>query len=161
MLLIKSQNLAEPLDLDELMRYSLTPVPHSLGTPDGFSITSNAKCFSTYIKSRPNILALCFFFFLMKIDLTQLFSETKCRTQKRAQDNKSDFKFYFIDEAFHHDDIGTFQLTMIKRKEADNCYLCQVYGLSYVSVYGLTDQLQRQTYFLFTIQVSDLLKTLK
>ena len=30
MLLVKSQNLDEPVDLDELMRYSLTPVPPSL-----------------------------------------------------------------------------------------------------------------------------------
>jgi hypothetical protein len=36
MLLIESQNLDEPLNLDELMRYSLFPVPHSLGTADGF-----------------------------------------------------------------------------------------------------------------------------
>ena len=36
MLLIKSQHLDDPIDIDELMRYSLTPVPHSLGTPDGF-----------------------------------------------------------------------------------------------------------------------------
>ncbi|XP_063959228.1 uncharacterized protein LOC135154916 [Lytechinus pictus] len=40
-LLIKSQNLDEPLNLDELMRYSLTPVPHSLGTPDGFFNKTN------------------------------------------------------------------------------------------------------------------------
>lgn len=36
MLLVKSQLLDQPLDLDELMSYSLTPVPHCLGTPDGF-----------------------------------------------------------------------------------------------------------------------------
>jgi hypothetical protein len=36
MLLVKSQQLDEPLNLDELMRYSLTLVPHSLGTVDGF-----------------------------------------------------------------------------------------------------------------------------
>ena len=36
MLLIKSQLLEEPLNLDELMRYSLTPVPPSLCTPDVF-----------------------------------------------------------------------------------------------------------------------------
>ena len=40
-LLIKSQLLDEPLNLDELMRYSLTPVPHSLGTPDGFFAKTN------------------------------------------------------------------------------------------------------------------------
>jgi hypothetical protein len=41
MLLVKSQRLDEPLLLDELMRYSLTPVPHSLGTPDGFFNKTN------------------------------------------------------------------------------------------------------------------------
>ena len=32
MLLIKSLHQDEPLNLNELMRYSFTPVPHSLGT---------------------------------------------------------------------------------------------------------------------------------
>lgn len=41
MLLIKSQLLNEPLNFDELMRYSLTPVPHSLGTADGFFNKTN------------------------------------------------------------------------------------------------------------------------
>ncbi|XP_068234228.1 uncharacterized protein [Palaemon carinicauda] len=41
MLLVKSQNLDEPLGLDELMRYSLTPVPLSLGTADGFFNKTN------------------------------------------------------------------------------------------------------------------------
>ena len=41
MLLIKSQLLDEPFNLDELMRYSLTPVPHSLGTADGFFNKTN------------------------------------------------------------------------------------------------------------------------
>ena len=41
MLLIKSQLLDVPIDLDELMRYSLTPVPPSLGTPDGFFAKTN------------------------------------------------------------------------------------------------------------------------
>ena len=36
MLLISSQHLDDPTDLDKLMRYSLTSVPHSLGTDDGF-----------------------------------------------------------------------------------------------------------------------------
>ena len=40
-LLVKSQVLDEPLDLDELMCYSLSPVPHSLGTPDGFFAKTN------------------------------------------------------------------------------------------------------------------------
>ena len=41
MLLIKSQHLEEPINLDELMRYSLTPVPHSLGTADGYFNKTN------------------------------------------------------------------------------------------------------------------------
>jgi len=41
MLIIKSQRLDEPLDLDELMRYSLAPVPHSLDTADGFFNKTN------------------------------------------------------------------------------------------------------------------------
>ena len=36
MLLIKSQSMDDPLDLDKLMSYCLMPVPPSLGTPDGF-----------------------------------------------------------------------------------------------------------------------------
>ena len=28
--------MEQPINLSELMKYSLTPVPHSLGTPDGF-----------------------------------------------------------------------------------------------------------------------------
>ena len=41
MLLIKSQALREPIDIAELMKYSLTLVPHSLGTPDGFFNKTN------------------------------------------------------------------------------------------------------------------------
>ena len=41
MLLIKSQLLDEPLDLDELMTFSLTPVPYSLATADGFFAKTN------------------------------------------------------------------------------------------------------------------------
>lgn len=40
-LLVKSQILDEPLDLEELMRWSLTPVPPCLGTPDGFFAKTN------------------------------------------------------------------------------------------------------------------------
>ena len=44
MLLVKSQLLDEPIDFEELMRYSLTPVPYSLGTADGsFAKTNKAK----------------------------------------------------------------------------------------------------------------------
>ena len=35
-LLVKSQSLEEPLDLAQLMKFCLMPVPPSLGTPDGF-----------------------------------------------------------------------------------------------------------------------------
>ena len=38
---MKSQLLDEPINFDELMQYSLTPVPASLGTPDGFMAKTN------------------------------------------------------------------------------------------------------------------------
>lgn len=41
MLLVKSQQLDKSINLDELMMYPLTPVPHSLGTPDGFFNKTN------------------------------------------------------------------------------------------------------------------------
>uniref|UniRef100_UPI00358FE6F1 uncharacterized protein n=1 Tax=Myxine glutinosa TaxID=7769 RepID=UPI00358FE6F1 len=40
-LLVKSQLLDEPLNLDEVMRYCLSPDPHCLGTPDGFFDKTN------------------------------------------------------------------------------------------------------------------------
>ena len=40
-LLIKSQLMERPLDLEILMSYALTPVPASLGTPDGFFNKTN------------------------------------------------------------------------------------------------------------------------
>ena len=49
MLLIKSQNLDEPLNLDELMRYSLFPVPPSLGTADGFFNKTNKAAMLHYL----------------------------------------------------------------------------------------------------------------
>ncbi|CAH1773854.1 unnamed protein product [Owenia fusiformis] len=41
LLLIKSQQLDDPLNFDKLMQYPLTPVPHSLGTTDGFFNKTN------------------------------------------------------------------------------------------------------------------------
>ena len=38
---MKSQLLEEPVNIDELMCYSLSPVPHCLGTPDGFFAKTN------------------------------------------------------------------------------------------------------------------------
>ena len=49
MLLIKSQNLDEPLNLDELMQYSLFPVPPSLGTADGFFNKTNKAAMLHYL----------------------------------------------------------------------------------------------------------------
>ena len=40
-LLVKSQFQENPLDLPELLTYSLAPVPHCLGTPDGFFAKAN------------------------------------------------------------------------------------------------------------------------
>ena len=41
MLLFKLQHLDEPPNIEELVRYPLTPVPHSLGTADGFFNNTN------------------------------------------------------------------------------------------------------------------------
>ena len=40
-ILVKSQLLPKPISLEELMSYTLTPVPHSIGTPDGFLAKTN------------------------------------------------------------------------------------------------------------------------
>ncbi len=48
-LLVKSQLLDTPLNLDELMCYSLSPVPHCLGTPDGFFSKTNKASMLHYI----------------------------------------------------------------------------------------------------------------
>ena len=49
LLLVKSQLLEEPLDLDELMRYSLAPVPHSLGIHDGLFAKTNKAAMLHYL----------------------------------------------------------------------------------------------------------------
>ena len=40
-LLMKSQMLNGPIDFDVLLSYSLSPVPHCLGTPEGFFSKTN------------------------------------------------------------------------------------------------------------------------
>ena len=49
LLLVKSQSVDEPLDLEELMKYSLMPVPPSLGTPDGFFSKTNKASILHYL----------------------------------------------------------------------------------------------------------------
>jgi len=50
-LLVKSQLLDTPIDIKELMTYCLTPVPHALGTPDGFMAkTVKSKMVSVLLK---------------------------------------------------------------------------------------------------------------
>ena len=48
MMLAKSQSVNPPLDLREVMEYALTPVPLSLGTPDGFFNTTNKATMLKY-----------------------------------------------------------------------------------------------------------------
>ena len=48
-LLVKSQLLDEPLDLEALMRYCLSPVPHCLGTPDGFFAKTNKAAMMHFV----------------------------------------------------------------------------------------------------------------
>ena len=57
MLFIKSQNLKESVNIDELMRYSLTPVPHSLGTADGFfNKTNKASMLHFLVEDTPEVV---------------------------------------------------------------------------------------------------------
>uniref|UniRef100_UPI00358FA82B uncharacterized protein n=1 Tax=Myxine glutinosa TaxID=7769 RepID=UPI00358FA82B len=49
LLLVKSQSQDEPLDLGELMKYCLMPVPPSLGTPDGFFCKTNKASILHYL----------------------------------------------------------------------------------------------------------------
>ncbi|XP_049337187.1 uncharacterized protein LOC111196954 [Astyanax mexicanus] len=48
-LLVKSQMLDMPFDLEELMHYPLSPVPHALGTPDGFFAKTNKATILHYL----------------------------------------------------------------------------------------------------------------
>ena len=49
-LLVKSQMLKRSsLDLDELMRYPLTPVPYSQGTADGYFNKTNKAVMKNYL----------------------------------------------------------------------------------------------------------------
>lgn len=54
MLLVKSQHLDQPISLEELMMYPLTPVPHSLGTPDGFYNKTNKAALIHYLTEDAN-----------------------------------------------------------------------------------------------------------
>lgn len=49
LLLVKSQSKDAPLDLEELMKYCLMPVPPSLGTPDGFFSKTNKATILHYL----------------------------------------------------------------------------------------------------------------
>ncbi|KAL7385243.1 hypothetical protein ABVT39_018114 [Epinephelus coioides] len=48
-LLVKSQMMEMPIDLDELMRYPLSPVPHALGSPDGYFAKTNKATILYYL----------------------------------------------------------------------------------------------------------------
>ncbi|XP_068202843.1 uncharacterized protein [Palaemon carinicauda] len=54
LLLVKSQCLDEPIDLDELMKYSLMPVPPSIGTSDGFFAKTNKATILHYLMEEFN-----------------------------------------------------------------------------------------------------------
>ena len=52
-LLVKSQIMEMPINLEELMRYPLSPVPHALGSPDGyFAKTNKATSLHHLLKDR-------------------------------------------------------------------------------------------------------------
>ena len=48
-LLVKSQVLDMPISLEELMHYPLSPVPHALGSPDGFFAKTNKASILKYL----------------------------------------------------------------------------------------------------------------
>ena len=48
-LLVKSQLLEKPIDLEKLVCFPLTPVPHMLGTPDGFFAKTNKASMLHYL----------------------------------------------------------------------------------------------------------------
>jgi hypothetical protein len=50
-ILVKSQLLSTPISIDELMTFCLSPVPHSLGTPDGFMAKTNKATLLHYLTS--------------------------------------------------------------------------------------------------------------
>ena len=43
--------LERPISIDELMTYSLTPVPHSLGTPDGYMAKTDKSTIVCHLTS--------------------------------------------------------------------------------------------------------------
>ena len=49
MLLVKSQQLDKPFKFRELMKFCLTPIPHSLDTPDGFFNKTNKATMLHYL----------------------------------------------------------------------------------------------------------------
>ena len=55
-LLVKSQDqkIAGPLELQGLLTYSLAPVPHCLGTPDGF-FAKTSKASMLYLLMKDNV----------------------------------------------------------------------------------------------------------
>ena len=48
-ILVKSQLVSQPIDIEELMTYSITPVPHCLGTPDGYTAKTNKAASVHYL----------------------------------------------------------------------------------------------------------------
>jgi hypothetical protein len=48
-ILVKSQLQPQPISIDELMTYCITPVPHSLGTPDGYMAKTNKATLVHYL----------------------------------------------------------------------------------------------------------------
>ena len=50
-LLIKSQLLEHPISIEDLMTYCITPVPHSIGTPDGYMAKTDKSKMVAYLTS--------------------------------------------------------------------------------------------------------------
>lgn len=50
-ILVKSQLIRQPISIEELLTFCITPVPHSLGTPDGYMAKTNKAKIMHYLTS--------------------------------------------------------------------------------------------------------------
>ena len=101
MLLIKSQVLDEPLDLDELLTYSLFPVPYIFATADGFL---RQRCSTFYLRhTRACLIILTTVFILKMVMLWFTFSKLICLMILDQMVHKNNF--VFSTDSYHPDSI--------------------------------------------------------
>ena len=112
MLLVKSQHADSQISLDELMSYSLTPVPPSLGTADGFfNKTNKATLLHAILDDVPEHIAYpddALFIqdgnahFHSLIDIPPTFGELSLRILNSMVSKK---QFIFSTDSYHNSSI--------------------------------------------------------